>query len=96
MPPAMRQITNREVCEMLDWFESEFGEAAPDDELQHRDNNRIAYAIETCYNGGLAQWFKDKTPPPPADSNQGCGYWEWVNQFTDHNDYLQSQAQDQL
>lgn len=20
--------------------------------------------------------------PPPADSNQGCGYWEWVDAHT--------------
>lgn len=81
MTPTMRPITDEEVCEMLDWFEDAFGEAAPDDELQHRDNNRIAHAIEIVYDGGLAQWFKDRNP-----------YATW----TDHDDYLASQAQDQL
>ena len=95
MTPAMRRITDEEACEMLDWFEDAFGQqAAPDDELP-TDNRRIAHAIEFCYDGGLAQWFKDAVPTettgldPKGELDPKGG--PWVNR----DDYDQSRADEE-
>ena len=82
MAPAMRQITDREACEMLDWFENEFGETANNNDLPD-DNRQIAYAISLAYNGGLTQWFKDQTRHNSA---------AWI----DAEDHHQSRADEKL
>ena len=27
----------------------------------------------------MERWVDKGGTPPPVDSNQGCGYWEWLN-----------------